>query len=566
MLTIGIDLGTTMSVVSAIKGGIPEIVKINGRNATPSVVNYSEEKPIVGWEALYKADSSGTILSIKRFMGTETKFLNRNAVEIAADILIYLKKMTEQKLMGKIDAVIITVPAHFSDLQRTATKQAASIAGIRVLRLINEPTAAAIAFGLDKKTNGIFAVYDFGGGTFDFSILRLSNNIFQVLATGGDNYLGGDDIDEAILSHNFQLNGIDISGVSEYEKNRGKLIAKSLKEKLGDNKIIYEDYIFENKKYRFMLSRETLKNLTNDFVQKTLKISDQVLVETNITSDQINGIVLVGGMTKLRLVKYAVKMHFGVEVLNDINPEEAVARGAAIYANSITKENNTLLIDVVPLTLGVETFGGGVDRIIHRNTPIPITKKREYTTYENNQTGIKFHVVQGERPIAKECRSLAKFELKNIPPMPAGAPRVTTEFSVDVNGLLSVTACEKHTGISQSIVIEPSAGLTNDEIVSIIEKANANRNSDSIEEFNMNVKIESERMMKFWESVMDKIPSNAKKRAKKAMKNLKNALRDGRYHEAISCKNDLESIFGEFLEEIINSNLIRKTINKDQLE
>ncbi|MDR2158134.1 MAG: Hsp70 family protein, partial [Holosporaceae bacterium] len=308
MATIGIDLGTTASVVSSIKDGAPTPIIIGGAIMTPSVVNYSEDHPIVGREAIYQLDSGRTIFSVKRFMGSDRKLCGKSPVEISADILLYLKHHVEEAIGEKIDAAIITVPAHFSDLQRTATRQAASIAGIRVLRLINEPTAAAVAFGLDKKENGIFAVYDFGGGTFDFSVLRLAAGIFQVLAAGGDNYLGGDDVDNAILAYNFRIHDLDINSAGENEKISGKMTAKIMKEQLADLPEIRKNYVYKNKNYEFLLSPEILEEVSRDFLQKTMKIADYVLKDSGV--ENLDGVVMVGGMTRLKLVKNAVRSHF----------------------------------------------------------------------------------------------------------------------------------------------------------------------------------------------------------------------------------------------------------------
>ncbi|MDR1375269.1 MAG: Hsp70 family protein [Holosporaceae bacterium] len=567
MFTAGIDLGTTVSLISYMDGEAPRVLEVEGRATVPSVVNYSGARAIVGQEAIYRADATNTVFSVKRFMGRSDKFCGRNAVEISADILAYLKNIAEQKLEQRIDGAIITVPAHFSDLQRVATQQAAAIADINVLRLINEPTAAAIAFGLDKKTEGIFAVYDLGGGTFDFSVLRLLGGIFQVLATGGNNYLGGDDIDAAILNYNLRAHELSPENLSENEKNLGKLIAKELKEQLGRQREIRKKYSIKNKVYEFKLSQEILEDLMSACLRETIEIADEALSNAAVTQKNLDGVIMVGGMTKLPLIKNYAAAHFRTKIFDDINPEEAVARGAAIYAHAIASKHalvksrddaptqRPLLIDVVPLTLGIETFGGGVDRIIHRNTPIPIVEKREYTTYQNNQTGIKFQVLQGERPLAKECRSLARFELNNIPPMPAGQPRVIVEFSIDVNGLLSVKAREENTHVMQSIVVRPSSGLSDREIISILEKAAAHRETDSAQALNIGIKVESERMLKFWESILEKIPTNARNIAGEKMNELRRALSDGQYREAISIRADLENIFGQFLEKIISSHL-----------
>ncbi len=558
MFTVGIDLGTTASVISYLKNGVPEVIKIDGGITVPSVVNYGEGSPIVGSKAVYSADDANTVFSVKRRMGSDEKIFGRSPAEISADILSYIKLSAEIKLGKKIDAAVITVPAHFSDAQRTATKQAASIAGIKVLRLINEPTAASIAFGLDKNKKGIFAVYDLGGGTFDFSVLRLSDGIFQVLATGGDNYLGGDDVDRMILEDNFRKSGI--LDATSNEKMLGKRVAKFLKENLGERISIETDFIIRDQPYKFELTREDAERYLKKIFEKTFLIASQVLEDAQLSSEDLDGVVLVGGMTKLSFIKKFVTESFEVQIFDDISPEKAVSYGAAIHANSLVEKNNMLLIDVVPLTLGVETFGGGVDKIIHRNTPIPITERREYTTYQDNQTGMRFRVLQGERPLADECRTLANFELKGIPAMPAGLARVVVEFSVDVNGLLDVKAYEKTTGISQEIVIESSAGLSGDEMVEILEKAFKEKENDEIKANNIAIKIETERSIKFWKSIIGEIPENFQEIAYDKISKLEKILLEEKFQEVLLIKNELENIFGKFLDEIINNHLSGKKL------
>lgn len=560
MFTVGIDLGTTASVISYIKDGKPEVIQIDGGITVPSVVNYAEDHPIVGNEAIYKADDANTIFSVKRRMGNNEKIFDRSPAEISADILSHIKLAAELRLGTKIDVAVITVPAHFSDVQRTATKQAASIAGIKVLRLINEPTAAAIAFGLNKNEQGIFAVYDLGGGTFDFSVLRLSDGIFQVLATGGDNNLGGDDIDEKILSDNLQRN--DIVDAMPNEKMLGKRVAKFLKENLKDKNCIEKDFSIRDKIYRFELNRSDSEKYLKEIFERTFLIASQVLEDAEILPENLDGVVLVGGMTKLSFIKKLVSENFEAKIFDDISPEKAVSFGAAIHANSIVEKNNMLLIDVVPLTLGIETFGGGVDKIIHRNTPIPITERREYTTYQDNQTGIKFRVVQGERPLANECRTLAGFELKGIPAMPAGRARVIVEFSVDVNGLLDVKAYEKTTGISQEIIIESSAGLSDEDMIKILEKAFREKENDQVKANNIAIKIETERSIKFWRSIIKEIPEEFQKVASEKISHLENNLSAERFSEIIPLKNELENLFGKFLDEIINNHLSGKHVKE----
>ncbi len=558
MFTVGIDLGTTASVISYLKDGTPEAIQIDGGVTVPSVVNYSEDRPIVGSEAIYNADSANTIFSVKRRMGSNEKIFGRSPAEISADILSYIKMSAEMKLGKKIDAAVITVPAHFSDAQRTATKQAASIAGIKVLRLINEPTAAAIAFGLDKRKNGIFAVYDLGGGTFDFSVLRLSDGIFQVLATGGDNNLGGDDADEKILEDNFRRN--DITDPTLNEKMLGKRVAKFLKENLGDQESVKKDFAVRDKICKFELTRKKAKKYLKEIFARTFLISSQVLEDAEISSEDLDGIVLVGGMTKLDFIKNFVAENFKTKIFDDISPEKAVSFGAAIQANSIVEKDGMLLIDVVPLTLGIETFGGGVDKIIHRNTPIPIAERREYTTYQDNQTGMKFRVLQGERPLADECRTLANFELKGIPALPAGLARVIVEFSIDVNGLLDVKAYEKSTGVSQEVVVESSAGLSDEDMMEILEKAFSKKKSDQIKANNIAIKIETERSIRFWKSIIKEIPEDFQKIASEKILKLEEILAREKFQEVIPLKNELENIFGRFLDEIINNHLSGKKL------
>lgn len=563
MFTVGIDLGTTASVVSFIRNGKPCAIPIDsGKKTTPSVVNYSEDTPIVGREAVFKVDSAHTVFSVKRHMGTDFRIFGKSPEEISADILSFLKVNAESRLREKIDGAVITVPAHFSELQRIATKRAASIAGIKVLRLISEPAAAAIAFGLDRKSDGLYAVYDLGGGTFDLSILRLQNGVFQVLATGGDNYLGGDDIDAAILEYNCKQHGIDMSQMFSSEKMLGRLITRALKEALGTQTEARKNFVYRNKKYEFRITKDEIAKIASKFIDRTFAIADQVFKDAGVSPEKVDGIVLVGGMTRLQYLKDSVKKHFSVKIYDDISPEEVVSLGAAIQAESITSQSgNMLLIDVAPLTLGVETFGGGVDKIIHRNTPIPVMQRREYTTYQDNQTGISFHIVQGERAFAADCRSIAKFELQGIPRMPAGFPRVIVEFSIDVNGLLSVKASEKTTGISQSIIVEPSVGLTDAKMRELLENALKNKEEDDLKASYLFVKIDSERKLRFWNKIIDEIPKKKQKSLRAEMKLLKESLADEDYYKAFEHKKKLENMFGEFIDDIIRERFSKTNIN-----
>ncbi|MDR1361649.1 MAG: Hsp70 family protein [Holosporaceae bacterium] len=562
MSTVGIDLGTTASVVAFVQHGVPRSIPTDvGKVTTPSVVTYENGETIVGREAIYRMNPARSIFSVKRFMGSNVKFFDKTPEEISAEILSYIKTSAELQLRNPIDSAVITVPAHFSDAQRTATKRAASIANIKVLRLINEPTAAAIAFGLDKKKEGIYAIYDLGGGTFDFSILRLMSGVFQVIATGGDNSLGGDDLDSSILEYNLKKLGLDVGELNDGEQMLGRLVAKSLKEKLGNHGEVRKNYIYHNKSYEFILSQKIMEDVAQVYLNRTLEIADRVFSDAAIDPREIDGIVAVGGMIKMPLVKTSVKNRYQVEILDDISADEAVALGAAIHADSLTsKSRSMLLLDVAPLTLGIETFGGNVDKIIHRNSAIPIAQRREYTTYQDKQIGIKFHIVQGERPLARDCRSLAKFELNGIPPMSAGMARVVVEFSVDVNGILSVKAHEKSTGISQTVLVEPSSGLSEDDMRAILESAAKNHNHDEIEAKNVRLRVESERIMRFLESILSEMSQLQKNAVLGEMQNLRQSIDSENYAEAVEYKNKLEAISGQFLDEIISRRLSREMI------
>lgn len=575
MLTVGIDLGTTATVIAVIgEDGEPVVIPADGgKTSTPSVVNYANvdcfkadqqnqkysatsflglggDTVAVGREALLKMDRSHTVFSVKRSMGTSQKFFQKTPEEISAEILAYVKRNVEQKLGDVIGNAVITVPAHFSDIQRTATKRAASLAGIKVLRLINEPTAAALAFGLTKKVNGVYAVYDFGGGTFDFSVLRLSDGIFQVLATGGDNYLGGDDVDRALLRYNLKRCGIDETTLLESDEMRARLVVKNMKEQIGGNKTaaknekgvqssekIQKKCVISGLEYTFEISAELLKELSAPYLEKTFAVADQVLSDARVSSQELDGVLMVGGMTKLRLIKDAVRDHFCATIFDSVDPEEVVAFGAAIQANNIVnKSGGILLVDVVPLTLGIETFGGGVDKIIHRNTPIPVSEVREYTTYADNQNAIKFRVVQGERALAKDCRSIATFELTGIPLAPRGVPHIAVKFSVDVNGILSVSAREQNTGLEQSIIVEPSAGLSEDMMVSMLEGAMKNAAQDREKSAYLNARMNAERQAAFWESIYEDIPDAS------ARVDVKNKLKDLRKLLSLSPQEEASSI------------------------
>lgn len=563
MIAIGIDLGTTNSVIATVENGMPCVLPVDGGHSTlPSVVSYDHDPPLVGRAAVANTDNSDVVFSVKRLMGSSEKILGRTPEEISAELLISLKKAAEDKLGQPVTEAVITVPAHFSDAQRIATQHAASLAGIKVLRLVNEPTAAAIAFGLDKGKDGIFAVYDLGGGTFDFSILRLQSGVFQVLATGGDNYLGGDDLDNLIVDYN--LDKLSLHDLTIDERKYAKLVAKYMKENIASNTngLIESPYSYRGNSYTFSLSKTVLATLVDTLLGRTFDIADATIRDASCSPSLINGVILVGGMTKLNEVRQAVQEHFDQPIFCDINPDEAVALGAALQADSIqTKSKRLLLIDVVPLTLGVETFGGGVDKVIYRNTPIPTVEKREYTTYCDNQQGMKFHVVQGESSLVDGCRSLARFELRGIPPLPAGIARVEVLFSVDVNGLLTVSAREKQTGVSQTVLIAPSSGLNQDQIIELLEKAHANKKHDDEKAHKIFVKVETERMLLFWESIIEEVPATEYATMRQRIDAIRDAILKEDIDTILSIRRDMEQHIGRYLDDIINARLSGKHLD-----
>lgn len=484
-IAVGIDLGTTNSLVAISKSGKPEIIRDrNGKALIPSVVTYGDEI-LVGNDAIVNSGRFPHVIrSVKRLMGKGKSdvsvqkshyeiakddgalglLINGKKItptEISAEILKYLKKSAEQALGLEVSDAVITVPAYFDDAARAATKDAARLAGLNILRLINEPTAAALAYGLDKGAEGVYAVYDLGGGTFDISILRMEKGVFQVLSTGGSTEIGGDDLD-------YRLAEIFIkkTGLEGFSSLKSELLeeAKKVKQQLTDNESV--EFIFNSKgdEYKAVITRGEFNESVKDYIDKTIDISLKAIEDSGVNKDDIKGIVLVGGSTRVPLVRSSVRNFFGKEPLTDINPDEVVAYGAAIQSEGLTKGSDNLLLDVIPLSLGIETMGDIVEKIIYRNTAIPVAKAQEFTTYKDGQSGMVIHVVQGERELASQNRSLARFEVKNIPPMAAGAARIKVTFAVDADGLLTVSAREETTGSEQVVEVKPSYGLSEEEI------------------------------------------------------------------------------------------------------
>ncbi|MCC6248852.1 MAG: Fe-S protein assembly chaperone HscA [Rubrivivax sp.] len=527
-LAIGIDLGTTHSLVAAVRHGVVECLPdAAARVLLPSAVRYLDgSRRAIGYSALaaQAEDPQNTIVSVKRMMGRRLAdiagrdklpytFVDRpgmvalatvagekTPVEVSAEILATLRQRAEDTFEHEIFGAVITVPAYFDDAQRQATKDAAQLAGLNVLRLISEPTAAAVAYGLDHGSEGLYAVYDLGGGTFDISLLRLTRGVFEVVATGGDAALGGDDIDHALAD--WALGTAGLPAATAQDKRAALVAARSAKEALSSADQTLWRATIGGRLAEVPVTRAQLEALARPFVERTLREVRRVLRDARVGREEVHGVVMVGGSTRMPLARRAVAELFGPEwpgqVLTNVDPDEVVAIGAAVQANALAgnaKDGELLLLDVIALSLGLETMGGLVERIVERNTTIPVAKAQDFTTFKDGQTAMAIHVVQGERERVEDCRSLARFELRGVPPMVAGAARIRVTFQVDADGLLGVTARELTSGVEAAVTVKPSYGLADEDIARMLREGFTHAEADMAARSLREAQVEAERMV-----------------------------------------------------------------------
>ena len=591
-LAVGIDLGTTNSLVATVRSGSAACLPDKeGRVILPSVVRYAENGDMeIGYGALkaQKTDPVNTVSSAKRLIGRVLDDLSqerhylpyrfgesghivelntrqgaKTPIEVSSEILKALKSRAEETLGGDLVGAVITVPAYFDDAQRQATKDAARLAGLNVLRLLNEPTAAAIAYGLDNASEGTFVVYDLGGGTFDVSVLQLTKGLFEVKATGGNSALGGDDFDHRLFCYLLEQN--NLSKLNEQDSQLLLSLVRSAKEKLTtQTEAVIETTLSDGHKVHTVITRQEFHNLTQNLVQKTIEPVKQALKDAGVTKADVKGVIMVGGSTRMLHVQQAVATFFGQTPLNNLNPDEVVALGAAIQANVLAgnkTDGEWLLLDVTPLSLGLETYGGLAEKIIPRNSTIPTARAQDFTTFKDGQTAMTIHVVQGERELVSDCRSLAKFTLRGIPPMAAGAARIRVTFQVDADGLLSVSAQEQSTGVQAQIEVKPSYGLDDSTITQMLKDSMSNAAEDMAARARAEAVVEAESLTDAVNAALeldsDLLEAEELQQIQQDIADLQGRLKDGKAEDIRAAVAKLSHSTDNFAAKRMNRNIQR---------